>query len=93
MIYQFTTFEPPLGVQPGASTPNCFEYSATNRCQPANFMASTPAMAPIGFPTKEPIKDVEADVPARGAAKDSYENQQERETAECYWLCFRRWFP
>src|ERR1700674_1193052 len=52
MIYQFTTFEPPLGVQPGASTPNCFEYSATNRCQPANFMASTPAMAPIGLPTR-----------------------------------------
>src|SRR5262245_12816623 len=29
-----------LGDQPGVSTPNCFAYSAFNRCQPPNFMAS-----------------------------------------------------
>lgn len=34
--------------QPGGSTPNCFAYSAFNRCQPPNFMASVPAMRPMG---------------------------------------------
>src|SRR5215831_10370533 len=30
--------------------PNCLAYSATNRCQPANFIASAPAMREIGCP-------------------------------------------
>src|SRR5438105_1737148 len=34
--------------QPGVSTPNCFAYSAFNRCQPPNFMASGPTMRPMG---------------------------------------------
>src|SRR5262249_51471766 len=38
------------GCQPGVSTPNCFAYSAFNRCQPPNFMASGPTMRPIGSP-------------------------------------------
>src|SRR2546422_4747898 len=33
----------------GESTPNCFAYSAFNRCQPANFMASAPTMRPIKY--------------------------------------------
>src|SRR5256886_9395799 len=33
--------------KPGVSTPNCFAYSAFNRCQP-NFMASAPTMRPMG---------------------------------------------
>src|SRR5207245_9875510 len=38
--------------QPGVSTPNCFAYSAFNRCQPPNFMASAPTMRPIGSPAR-----------------------------------------
>jgi hypothetical protein len=34
------------------STPNCFAYSALNRCQPLNFMASAPVMGPIGLPAR-----------------------------------------
>src|SRR5947208_11206098 len=36
----------------GGSTPNCFAYSAFNRCQPANFIASPPAMRPMGVPPR-----------------------------------------
>src|SRR5437870_919768 len=32
----------------GVSTPNCFAYSAFNRCQPPTFMASGPTMRPMG---------------------------------------------
>src|SRR5579862_2736071 len=39
-----------LGGQLGALTPNCRAYSAFSRCQPANFMASAPAMRPMGVP-------------------------------------------
>src|SRR5438045_7517184 len=39
-----------LGGQLGVSTPNCFAYSAFNRCQPPNFMASAPTMRPMGRP-------------------------------------------
>src|SRR5207249_2952062 len=38
--------------QPGVSTPNCFAYSAFNRCQPPNFMASAPTMRPMGRPAR-----------------------------------------
>src|SRR5437899_2787041 len=41
-----------LGGQPGVSTPNCFAYSAFNRCQPPNFIASGPTMRPIGSPAR-----------------------------------------
>src|SRR5262249_7726793 len=41
-----------LGGQPGGSTPNCFAYSAFNRCQPPNFIASLPTMRPIGSPAR-----------------------------------------
>src|SRR5438094_2544487 len=44
-----------LGVpegQPGGSTPNCFAYSAFNRCQPPNFKAAAPTMRPIGSPAR-----------------------------------------
>src|SRR5436309_128325 len=41
-----------LGGQPGLSTPNCFAYSAFNRCQPPNFIASPPTMRPIGSPAR-----------------------------------------
>src|SRR5207245_5060070 len=41
-----------LGGQPGVSTPNCFAYSAFNRCQPPNFMASAPTIRPIGSPAR-----------------------------------------
>ena len=34
--------------RPGVSTPNCFAYSAFNRCQPPNYMASAPTMRPMG---------------------------------------------
>ena len=37
-----------FGGQPVVSTPNCFAYSACNRCHPPNFMASGPTMRPIG---------------------------------------------
>ena len=33
--------------QEGASTPNCFAYSALSRCQPLNFMASGPTIRPM----------------------------------------------
>src|SRR5207247_2994060 len=41
-----------LGGQPGVSTPNCFAYSAFNRCQPSNFIASPLAMRPMGVPLR-----------------------------------------
>ena len=41
-----------LGGQLGASTPNCLAYSAFSRCQPSNFMASPPAMRPMGVPLR-----------------------------------------
>ena len=57
--------------QPGFfSRPNCFAYSALNRCQPSNFMSSGPSHASDRFACEEPIEDVEADVPARGAPRD-----------------------
>ena len=54
----------------GTSTPNCFAYSAFNRCQPSNFIASAPTMRPMRLTREEPIEHVEADVPARGAHRD-----------------------
>src|SRR5260370_840841 len=41
-----------LGGQPGVSTPNCLAYSAFNRCQPPNFIASPPTMRPMGVPLR-----------------------------------------
>src|SRR5215471_4899622 len=41
-----------LGGEPGVSTPNCFAYSLFNRCQPPNFIASPPAMRPMGVPLR-----------------------------------------
>src|SRR5213592_786841 len=41
-----------LGDQPEGSTPNGFAYSAFNRCQPPNFMASGPTMRPMGWPAR-----------------------------------------
>src|SRR5436309_15016156 len=41
-----------LGVHPGVSTPNCFAYSAFNRCQPPNFIAPGPTMRPMGRPAR-----------------------------------------
>src|SRR6185312_13735720 len=34
------------------SIPNCLAYSAFSRCQPPNFMASTPAMRPMEVPLR-----------------------------------------
>src|SRR5205085_9994961 len=42
----------PFCPQLGASTPNCFEYSAARRCQPSNFIASMPTIRPIGAPAR-----------------------------------------
>ena len=36
----------------GISIPNCLAYSACNRCQPPNFIASGPTMRPIGVPPR-----------------------------------------
>ncbi len=36
----------------GAPTPNCFAYSAFNRCH-SNFVASAPTMSPIGVPLRK----------------------------------------
>src|ERR1051325_7778204 len=41
-----------LDDQPGVSTPNCCAYSAFNRCQPPNFIASMPTMRPMGVPPR-----------------------------------------
>src|SRR6185437_7255733 len=48
-IHEFCTA---LGGQLGAFTPNCAAYSAFSRCQPSNFVASGPAMRPIGLPLR-----------------------------------------
>ena len=40
------------GGQSGLSMPNCLAYSAFNRCQPPNFIASAPTMRPIGSPAR-----------------------------------------
>ena len=56
--------------RPGISTPNCFAYSAFNRCQPPNFMSVGADHASDRLAREEPIQDVEADVPARGAPGD-----------------------
>jgi hypothetical protein len=42
-----------LGGQLGVSTPNCFAYSAFNRCQPPNFIASPATMRPMGVPLEQ----------------------------------------
>src|SRR5258708_2216141 len=50
---RFHVVLPPLMLQCfGVSTANCFAYSAVNRCQPPNFLASAPAMRPIGSPAR-----------------------------------------
>src|SRR3954447_23614507 len=41
-----------LGGQFGVLMPNCWAYSAFSRCQPANFVASPPAMRLIGVPLR-----------------------------------------
>src|SRR5207237_4275499 len=38
--------------QPGVSTPNCFAYSAFNRCQPPNFMGSAPTVRTLVRPER-----------------------------------------
>jgi hypothetical protein len=93
MIYQFTTFEPPLGVEPGASTPKCFAYSATNRCQPANFMGSTPAMAAIGLPTRNRSRTSKQMCQPAAQPKIPMKTNKKEKLQNAYWLCFRRWFP
>src|SRR5262245_61101829 len=47
-IYCFGALVP----QPGVSTLNCSAYSAFNRCQPPNFIASPPTMRPMGVPLR-----------------------------------------
>src|ERR1039458_8138143 len=52
-----------LGGQLGVSTPSCFAYSAFNRCQPPNFIASPPSDAADGSSAEKVIQNIETNVP------------------------------